>query len=251
MVADAPQAPSRAKPVEENDEAKPPSYYMDFEIPADVDDFTREFMNSELEDEDLEYDAMWKKFFFDEDEEIVEEVDDEQDGIKRLRPPERRKKDQYQENVVQVSRVNKTVKGGNQLSFRAVVVIGDGKGAVGVGVGKAKEVMNAVLKAGVDARRHVIRVPLNKQKSIPHRMEGRYGAAKVLLRPAPLGTGVIAGGSVRTVLEMAGVENSFGKQLGSNNPLNNARATLVAIGNMFDRKEVADFRKVPLESLRI
>jgi hypothetical protein len=70
MVADAPQAPSRAKPVEENDEAKPPSYYMNFEIPADVDEFTREFMNSELEDEDLEYDAMWKKFFFDEDEEV-------------------------------------------------------------------------------------------------------------------------------------------------------------------------------------
>lgn len=154
-----------------------------------------------------------------------------------------------EEKVVQIRRVTKVVKGGKQLSFRAVVVVGDKKGRVGVGVGKAKEVITAVQKSAADARRHMITVPLTRQLSFPHRAEAKYGAAKVMLRPAALGTGVIAGGSVRVVLEMAGVSNALGKELGSKNPLNNARAVVEAISTMKQFQEVARDRGIPVEEL--
>ncbi|KAJ4703504.1 putative 30S ribosomal protein S5 [Melia azedarach] len=158
-------------------------------------------------------------------------------------------KDGFEERVVQVRRVTKVVKGGKQLKFRAIVVVGDKKGQVGVGVGKAKEVIAAVQKSAVDARRNIITVPMTKYLTFPHRSEGDFGAAKVMLRPASPGTGVIAGGAVRIVLEMAGVENALGKQLGSNNALNNARATVVAVQKMKQWRDVARERGIPMEEL--
>ncbi|XP_071714642.1 small ribosomal subunit protein uS5c [Rutidosis leptorrhynchoides] len=158
-------------------------------------------------------------------------------------------RDGFEERVVQVRRVTKVVKGGKQLHFRAVVVVGDKKGNVGVGVGKAKEVVAAVQKSATNARRNVITVPMTKYLTFPHRSDGDYGAAKVMLRPASPGTGVIAGGAVRIVLEMAGVENALGKQLGSNNALNNARATVVAVQQMRQFSEVSRDRGIPMEEL--
>lgn len=158
-------------------------------------------------------------------------------------------RDGFEENVVQVRRVTKVVKGGKHMRFRAIVVVGDKKGQVGVGVGKAKEVIGAVQKAATDARRNVVTVPMTKYLTFPHRNEADYGAARVMLRPAAPGTGVIAGGAVRTVLEMAGVENALGKQLGSNNALNNARATILAVQTMRQFSEVARDRGIPMEEL--
>eukprot|EP00245_Coleochaete_scutata_P011218 TRINITY_DN4121_c0_g1_i1.p1 TRINITY_DN4121_c0_g1~~TRINITY_DN4121_c0_g1_i1.p1 ORF type:complete len:332 (+),score=91.51 TRINITY_DN4121_c0_g1_i1:67-996(+) len=158
-------------------------------------------------------------------------------------------KDGFEEQVLQVRRVTKVVKGGKQLSFRAVVVVGNKKDRVGVGVGKAKEVIYAVNKAVLDAKRHMIKVPLTKYLTFPHRVEGTFGAAKVMLRPAAVGTGIIAGGAVRVVLELAGVENALGKQLGSENPLNNARAVLDGISQMKQFRDVAKERGIAMEEL--
>eukprot|EP00475_Leptophrys_vorax_P028760 TRINITY_DN41830_c0_g1_i1.p1 TRINITY_DN41830_c0_g1~~TRINITY_DN41830_c0_g1_i1.p1 ORF type:complete len:333 (+),score=0.09 TRINITY_DN41830_c0_g1_i1:85-999(+) len=153
------------------------------------------------------------------------------------------------ERVLQVRRVTKVVKGGKQLSFRAVIVVGDRAGQVGVGVGKAKEVSTAVQKAVKDARRHMVRVPMTKYRTFPHRANGEFGAASVMLRPAATGTGVIAGGAVRVVLELAGLENALGKELGSGNPLNNARAVLDAVSKMKQFKQVSEERGIPMEVL--
>ncbi|KAL7142668.1 hypothetical protein ABFS83_08G139400 [Erythranthe nasuta] len=158
-------------------------------------------------------------------------------------------RDGFDERVVQVRRVTKVVKGGKQMHFRAIVVVGDKQGNVGVGVGKAKEVVSAVQKSALNARRNIVSVPMTKYKTFPHRSEADYGAARVMLRPASPGTGVIAGGSVRIVLELAGVENALGKQLGSNNALNNARATVVAVQKMRQFREVAEERGIPMEEL--
>ncbi|EFH54852.1 hypothetical protein ARALYDRAFT_343774 [Arabidopsis lyrata subsp. lyrata] len=149
------------------------------------------------------------------------------------------------ERVVQVRRVTKVVKGGKQLKFRAIVVVGDKQGNVRVGCAKAKEVVAAVQKSAIDARRNIVQVPMTKYSTFPHRSEGDYGAAKVMLRPASPGTGLIAGGAVRIVLEMAGVENALGKQLGSNN----ARATLAAVQQMRQFRDVAQERGIPMEEL--
>nr|AFK40294.1 unknown [Medicago truncatula] len=158
-------------------------------------------------------------------------------------------RDGLEERVIQVRRVTKVVKGGKQMRFRAIVVVGDKQGRVGVGVGKAKEVVSAVQKSAINARRNLIRVPMTKYLTFPHRTDGDYGASKVMLRPASPGTGVIAGGSVRIVLEMAGVENALGKQLGSDNALNNARATIAAVQKMKQYSEVAEERGIPMEEL--
>lgn len=139
---------------------------------------------------------------------------------------------ELERKVVQIRRVTKVVKGGKKLSFRAVVIIGNEKGQVGVGVGKAGDVMGAVKKAVADGKKHLVNIPLTKSNSVPHTINGRAGAAKIIIRPSAPGTGVIAGGSVRTVLELAGVQNILAKQLGSNNPLNNARATVDALKNL-------------------
>lgn len=141
------------------------------------------------------------------------------------------------------------MKGGKQLSFRAVVVVGNEKGSVGVGCAAAKEVVTAVQKAVIDAKRGLVTVPLSKDSSFPHKTDSYFGAAKVMLRPASEGTGVIAGGAVRVVLELAGVKNGFGKQLGSNSPLNNARATLVGIASMKTFKMVSKDRGISVAEL--
>ena len=132
----------------------------------------------------------------------------------------------YNEKIIQVKRVTKVVKGGKKMSFRAIIVVGNEQGKVGVGVGKAGDVITAVKKGVTDGKKNVIQVPLTSSDSIPHAINGRSGAAKLVLRPSAPGSGVIAGGSVRTVLELAGVKNILSKQLGSNNLLNNARATI-------------------------
>ncbi len=144
----------------------------------------------------------------------------------------RDKKPEWSERVVAIQRVTKVVKGGKKLSFRAVIVIGDEKGKVGVGVGKAADVITAVRKGVTDGKRNIVSIPLTTSNSIPHKTNGRFGAAKVLLRPSATGCGVIAGGSVRTVLELAGIQNILSKQLGSNNLLNNARATIQGLSTL-------------------
>lgn len=147
------------------------------------------------------------------------------------------KDNEWQERVVQVRRVTKVVKGGKKLSFRAILIIGNEKGSVGVGVGKASDVVGAVKKAVSDGQKHLINVPLTKDNSIPHIITGRSGAANVIIRPSAPGSGVIAGGSIRTLLELAGVKNVLAKQLGSGNPLNNARATANGLMNLKTFKE--------------
>ncbi len=156
---------------------------------------------------------------------------------------------EWQERVVQIRRVTKVVKGGKKLSFRAIVVVGNEKGQVGVGVGKAADVINAVKKGVVDGKKHLITVPLTKANSIPHPSTGTAVGASVIIRPASPGTGVIAGGAVRTVLEMAGVKNILAKQLGSSNPLNNARAAIKALSALRTFKSVARAREIPLEQI--
>merc|ERR1712224_93034 len=161
----------------------------------------------------------------------------------------KKKEDKLQENVVQIRRVTKVVKGGKQLSFRAVVIVGDDKGTVGVGVASAKEVIKAVGKAAKGAKENIINVPLTKSYSIPHRIEGRSGASRVMLRPANEGTGVVAGGATRLVLEAAGIRNIFGKQLRSDNTLNNARATIEGLKALRTFPQVANERGISLEQL--
>nr|QCI06024.1 ribosomal protein S5 [Delesseria sanguinea] len=155
----------------------------------------------------------------------------------------------WEERVVQVKRVTKVVKGGKKLSFRAVLVIGNEKGQIGVGVGKASDVVGAVKKAVNDAKKHIIYIPITKSDSIPHPIHGISGAAKIMLRPSAKGSGVIAGGSSRTVLELAGIKNILAKQLGSNNTLNNARAALNALKNLRTFQETANNRDITLEYL--
>ena len=157
----------------------------------------------------------------------------------------------WQERVVQIRRVTKVVKGGKKLSFRAIVVVGNERGQVGVGVGKASDVIGAVRKGVADGKKHLIDVPLTKSNSIPHPVNGAGGGAKVIMRPAAPGTGVIAGGAVRTVLELAGVRNVLAKQLGSGNPLNNARAAANALSSLRTFSEVAEERNISIESLYI
>jgi len=139
---------------------------------------------------------------------------------------------EWEERVVSVERVTKVVKGGKKLSFRAVVVVGDQQGKVGVGVGKASDVSAAVRKGVTDGKKNIISVSLTASNTIPHKIDGRYGAAKLVLRPAAPGCGVIAGGAARIVLELAGVKNILSKQIGSSSLLNNARATINGLSNL-------------------
>ena len=155
----------------------------------------------------------------------------------------------WQERVVQIRRVSKTVKGGKKMSFRAIVVVGNEKGQVGVGVGKAGDVIGAVRKGVSDGKKNLVRVPLTPNNSIPTLSNGRDGAANVLIRPAAPGTGVIAGGSIRTVLELAGIKNVLAKRLGSKTPLNNARAAMVALSQLRTHKSVSRERGISLEQL--
>ncbi|MEW6033761.1 MAG: 30S ribosomal protein S5 [Chloroflexota bacterium] len=146
------------------------------------------------------------------------------------------------EKLVQIRRVAKVVKGGKRLSFSALVVVGDSHGSVGAEVGKAREVPEAIRKAGAAAKKHLIRVPL-RGSTIPYAVTGIFGAARVLLKPAAPGTGVIAGGSVRAVLDAAGVKDILSKSLGCANPINVVRATLDALGSLKEPEEWVARRK--------
>jgi small subunit ribosomal protein S5 len=150
------------------------------------------------------------------------------------------------EKLVSLNRVTKVVKGGKRLRFRALVVVGDGNGHVGVGLGKAKEVPEAIRKAGVVARKGLYKITMSGT-TIPHEVLAKSGAARVLLKPAAPGTGVIAGGSVRSVLEAAGIKDVLSKSLGSPNPVNVVRATALALASLEHPEEAVARRKAELE----
>lgn len=152
----------------------------------------------------------------------------------------------WEERVIQVKRVTKVVKGGKKLSFRAIIIVGDEKGQVGVGIGKANDVIGAVKKAITDAKKNIISIPLTRDNSIPHHIHGISGAAQIIMRPSAPGSGVIAGGAVRTVLELAGIKNILTKQLGSNNMLNNARATINGLLDLRTFKETREKRETSI-----
>ena len=152
------------------------------------------------------------------------------------------------ENVVAINRVSKTVKGGRIMKFAALVVVGDGNGTVGFGIGKSGEVPDAIRKGIEDARKNLIKVSL-KGTTVPHEIVGKYGAGEVLMRPAAKGTGVIAGGPVRLVLEAVGVKDVRSKCLGSNNPYNVVRATVQGLASLRTADEVAAIRGKSVEEI--
>jgi small subunit ribosomal protein S5 len=155
---------------------------------------------------------------------------------------------EWEEKIIQVRRVTKVVKGGKKLSFRAVVAIGNGKGQVGLGIGKAAEVLNAIQKGVGDARKNLVKVPLNGT-TIPHQNMGKQGSSRILLKPAAKGTGVIAGGAARAILELAGVGDVLSKSLGSRAPLNVARATMNGLSTLRTFEQAARLRGISLKQL--
>lgn len=152
------------------------------------------------------------------------------------------------DRLVAVNRVTKVTKGGRTFSFSATVVVGNGDGIVGYGLGKANEVTEAIAKAIDDAKKNLIRVPI-LNRTIPHSQKGRYGGARVLLKPASEGTGVIAGGSMRAVLESAGVHNVLAKSQGSSNPINVVKATMEALSQLRDAATVARQRGITMDKV--
>lgn len=165
-------------------------------------------------------------------------------GDKR-RPRDRKPREEklYEEKVVHIGRVAKVVKGGRRFSFAALVVVGDRNGNVGFGTGKAGEVPDAIKKGIEDAKKHMFKVPMNNV-TIPHEALGKFGAAKVFMRPAVQGTGIIAGGAVRAVFELAGIQDVLSKSLGSNSPINMVRATVAGLLSMRNLSDVAATRGI-------
>lgn len=161
---------------------------------------------------------------------------------------DREKKDQYLERVVSINRVAKVVQGGRRFSFTALVVVGDGEGTVGVGYGKAKEVPAAIAKGVEEAKKHFFKVPM-VQRTIPHPVIGERAAGVVMLRPASPGTGVIAGGSARAVLECAGIQDVLAKSLGSANSINVVHATVAALQQLEEPEQVAKRRGKSVEEV--
>jgi small subunit ribosomal protein S5 len=155
---------------------------------------------------------------------------------------------EYKEKVIQIRRVTKVVKGGKKLSFRAVVVVGNSEGQVGLGIGKSSEVIGAIQKGVAAAKKSLIDVPIHKT-TIPHAIDAKAGSSLVILRPASEGTGVIAGGAARAVLELAGIENILSKSLGSNSPLNVARATIKGLSQLRTFKTIAEGRGLSVKEM--
>nr|YP_009550744.1 ribosomal protein S5 [Eustigmatophyceae sp. Mont 10/10-1w]QAA11679.1 ribosomal protein S5 [Eustigmatophyceae sp. Mont 10/10-1w] len=151
--------------------------------------------------------------------------------------------------VVEIRRVCKVNKGGKTLSFRALVVVGNQNGTVGIGIGKASQVLNAIKKGQYRAIQNRIRIPMTQTKTIPHKSEASYGASKVVLRPAAPGSGVIAGGAIRAVLELAGIKNILAKQIRSKNKINNAKATVLSLKNLRFITTTASLRGISLEAI--
>ena len=156
---------------------------------------------------------------------------------------------QYNETVISVNRVTKVTKGGRTLRFAATVAVGDGKGKVGLGTGKANEVQDAIKKAVASATNNMIKIDLVEQRTVSHDATGVSGAAKVLIKPAKAGTGIIAGGSVRMILELAGVKDIISKSLGSNTKLNTARATMEALKSQRSAEHIAELRGKSVEEI--
>ena len=155
---------------------------------------------------------------------------------------------EFKERLVSVNRVSKTVKGGRNMRFSALVVVGDENGRVGAGMGKAAEIPEAIRKANEDAKKHLVNVPL-EGTTIPHEMTGYYSTAKSVLIPAPEGTGVIAGGAARAVLEMAGIKDIRTKSFGTNNPINMVKATIEALKQVRSAEQVAKMRGKTVEEI--
>ena len=155
---------------------------------------------------------------------------------------------EFEERVVSINHVTKVVKGGRRYRFNAVVVVGDKKGRVGLGTGKAIEIPDAIKKAVEDAKKNLIQVPV-VNTTIPHTVTGVYGAGRVFLKPAPEGTGVIAGGPVRAVVELAGISNILSKSLGSSTPINIVRATLAGLKDLRTVEQVATIRNKTVEEI--
>ena len=192
-------------------------------------------------------------------EETVVDEKEAEVAVQQLKPQrrgQRRRKietvepveSEWKEQVVQIRRVTKVVKGGKKLSFRAIVIVGNKKGQVGMGVAKAAEVIIAIQKAIADGRKNLVSVPIFKT-TIPHMVTGRSGAGSVVLKPASQGTGVIAGGAVRAVLELSGIENILSKSLGSKSPLNAANATLDALRSLRSFSDVARARGIDMKKM--
>ena len=149
---------------------------------------------------------------------------------------------EFADRLVAINRVSKTVKGGKRFSFAALVVVGDQRGRVGFGKGKAKEVPEAIRKATEQAKRQLVRVPLREGRTLHHDMEGRHGAGKVVMRTAPQGTGIIAGGAIRAACEVLGIKDIVAKSMGSSNPINVLRACIKGFKNQHSPKFIANLR---------
>lgn len=160
-----------------------------------------------------------------------------------------REENELRESMVALNRVSKTVKGGRIARFAAIMVVGDGNGNVGVGLGKAAEVPEAIRKGIEDAKKNMVHISL-KGSTIPHEVVGVYGAGKVLLKPAAPGTGIIAGGKVRAILELAGIKNIRAKCLRSNNPTNVVKATMEGLKALRTAEEVAKIREISVDQIK-
>ncbi len=192
------------------------------------------------------------------EETMIEEITNEEQvddastsSSKRIKSSNRKtpSKQQFEKRVVQIKRISKTTKGGRSMRFSALVVIGDKNGRVGYGMGKSIEVPDAIKKAVKNANNNIYHLKINKKGTVFHENIGHDGAGKILVKPAPLGTGIIAGGSVRAVVELAGYHDIYTKCLGSNTPINVIRATVDALIKQYDPREIARLRDKKLSDL--